>query len=74
MSVPAFTVVVDGDFPLEIDQIWPDGDTPENPTPEDVAAVMRKCGGRLSVLLDWSLEPRVLVYRGHGAERAEVWP
>ena len=69
----AFTVVIDGNFELDIEQVWPDGDAPENPTVEDVAAVMRKCGGRFSVLNDWNLEPRVLVYKGYGAERAEVW-
>lgn len=41
---------------LGIENIWPDGDAPENPTAEDVAAVMEKCGGRRRVMDDWGLD------------------
>ena len=40
---------------LGIEDIWPDGDAPENPTVDDVLKVIAKCGGKRRVLEDWNL-------------------
>lgn len=40
---------------LDVDEIWPDGDAPENPTREDVIAVIKQCGGPKNVIPDWDL-------------------
>ena len=34
---------------------WPDGDAPENPTIDDVLAVIKKCGGPRRMLDDWNM-------------------
>lgn len=69
-----FLVTLDGSCYLDIEDIWPDGDAPENPTTEDVAAVMRGCGSKLSVLDDWSLVHELGVeVHAKGQPRIEVW-
>lgn len=40
---------------LTLDQIWPDGDAPENPTIEDVKAVVEGYGTKQRVYEDWIL-------------------
>ena len=42
-------------------EIWPDGDAPENPTVEDVMAVIKKHGDTSAVLRDWNVYPVLLV-------------
>jgi hypothetical protein len=69
---------VDIDTPtieLGIHDIWPDGDAPDNPTVQDVVAVMRRCGSRSQVLSDWCLdaELRITVTEPFGPY-AQVWP
>lgn len=62
----------DGEFGLE--QIWPDGDAPENPTAEDVAAVMRQSGGIQTWMMEWNIPLRVVVDSFQVAgDRVEVW-
>lgn len=53
---PVFNVDISGYLTLTVDEIWPDGDAPENPTVEDVARVIEDCGGLRDVLRDWSLD------------------
>lgn len=53
--------IVSDTIALSIDEIWPDGDAPENPTAEDVAAVMRVGGTSTRVLHDWSLDSYINV-------------
>jgi hypothetical protein len=49
-------VTVTGDHVLTVDEVWPDGDAPENPTVEDVIAVMKSCARRADELVrDWDL-------------------
>lgn len=46
------------DVELAPEEIWPDGNAPENPTAEDVVAQMRKhCGGVGRLLPEWNLTP-----------------
>ena len=56
-----FSVHLEGPtFELEIDEIWPDGDAPDNPTTEDVVIAMRDYGSRL--IRDWALDDGLEVY------------
>jgi hypothetical protein len=60
-------VEVDND--LSVTDVWPDGDAPENPTADDVAALLEK-GGLKRNLEDWSLMDgavvTISVHDGHG--------
>jgi hypothetical protein len=52
-----FNVSVSGLYQLDESEIWPDGDAPTNPTPEDVAKAMAKSASSLARMLhDWSME------------------
>lgn len=41
---------------LSVDDIWPDGDAPENPTVADVEKVIDACGGWQRIVSDWNLD------------------
>jgi hypothetical protein len=58
---PRFEFEVEGRIFLHRDAIWPDNDAPENPTVEDVAAVIKKAGGAQKILKDWDLEPELFL-------------
>lgn len=45
-----------GEATLSVDEIWPDGDAPENPTRDDVIAVMQKSGSAYRLAQDWNLD------------------
>ena len=45
MKVKTFEFTVTGFTVLEVSEIWPDGDAPEDPTVEDVLAMISKFGG-----------------------------
>jgi len=61
MSVQWFHVSIEGGFDLSVEDVWPDGGAPANPTAQDVAAVMVSCGSKMRVLADWELRPDVFV-------------
>lgn len=48
---------VSGEWTLDVDEVWPDGDAPEHPTAADVAAQMRLTGSVHSVIDEWMLVP-----------------
>lgn len=50
-----------GEVQLSVSDIWPDGDAPENPTPQDVADLIAKCGGVRAVLSEWNLIDEIVV-------------
>jgi hypothetical protein len=55
-----FHITIEGDWVLARDQIWPDGDGPENPTVDDVRAVLPD---NVSLLIsEWNLRPDVDVW------------
>lgn len=57
-----FTITVEGSYTLTVDEIWPDGDAPENPTREDVAAAMKKsCHSTYQLMRDWNLDDGMCV-------------
>ena len=41
---------------LSIDELWPDGDAPDDPAEEDVEDLIEACGGWGRVLVDWNLD------------------
>jgi len=52
----SFNIDIECMLNLKIDEIWPDGDAPENPTPEDVAKVIKNYYSVSEFLRDWNLE------------------
>lgn len=53
-----FTLSLHIDATLSVDEIWPDGDAPDNPTASDVEDVIDDCGGWSKILDDWNLLDR----------------
>ena len=52
-----FTLDLSMSVTLDLNQIWPDGDAPENPTPEDVLEALRDTDSNLfRALEEWNLE------------------
>jgi hypothetical protein len=45
-----------GSVDLTENDIWPDGDAPDDWTAEDVEAVIVECGGAVGVLRGWELD------------------
>lgn len=37
------------------DCVWPDGDDPALPQPEDILRQIEKCGGILNIIREWNL-------------------
>lgn len=50
-----FQITYTVDVSLNADELWPDGDAPENPTAADVRRLIQKSGGIYRVLDDWNL-------------------
>lgn len=64
-----FLVTISDYIEMTVEDIWPDGDGPENPTDEDVATAMREYGSKQRVLRDWELLNDVTVSVGD----VDVW-
>ncbi len=45
-----------GTAALTVEEIWPDGDAPENPTVDDVLAQVRKAGSLWQLASEWNLD------------------
>lgn len=56
-----FHIEVRDEALLDVDEIWPDGDAPENPTTEDVIEQIKKTSNRSSFMVDWGFEQHVTV-------------
>lgn len=63
-----FEVTFSGSFRLAIDEVWPNGDAPEKPTPADVVRKMMKEGSKTRLLDDWNLgdDLTIIVSGAHG--------
>lgn len=70
MSDKTFHIIFDGHVTFSVDDVWPDGDAPDNPTADDVAEVMRSTGEKWLVMREWGLNQFVNVSVDH----VEVWP
>lgn len=64
-----FTVNLVAGYYLLIEDIWPDGDAPENPTAADVKARMEESGPKIQVLRDWNMLYGLEVFVG----KEQVW-
>lgn len=56
-----FTICIDSYFDLAVNEIWPDGDAPENPTAEDVAKAIRKYVNVYDFIRSWNLDTALMV-------------
>lgn len=56
-----FTISVGDESVLSLDEIWPDGDAPENPTVQDVIAHIKATSNRQSFARDWGFDEWVEV-------------
>ena len=58
-----FSIELDASLDLSIQEIWPDGDAPDNPTVDDVLKVLSNHGSVGTVLGDWGFSPEWRVYK-----------
>jgi hypothetical protein len=56
----SFFIEVGDEAHLTVDEIWPDGNAPDNPTVEDVIKVIRDYG-KWNFATDWGFETHVTV-------------
>lgn len=56
-----FEIMYEVSAELSVEELWPDGDAPANPTEADVYRLIKSSGGFVRVLRDWNLEDG-----GHG--------
>jgi len=69
MGEKSFTITFDGSVTLTVDEVWPDGDAPANPTLLDVMRAIRKSTFSESDLIEkWNLSEEILVHVGDGAD------
>lgn len=59
---PKFLLSLEMNVDLSMEELWPDGDGPEDPTEEDVVNLIKSEGGILEILNDWNLSELVKVY------------
>lgn len=57
-----FTFDLGATIDFDLEDIWCDGDAPENPTAEDVAKVIKECGGLRRVIQDWDLDRDLVLH------------
>lgn len=57
----SFSIDIEGSYTLTVEQLWPDGDWPENPTEEDVLALIEKAGGANRIIAEWDLDVEATV-------------
>lgn len=51
-----FEIMYEVSAELTVEELWPDGDAPANPTAADVYGLIKSSGGFVRVLRDWNLE------------------
>jgi hypothetical protein len=56
---------------LSVQQVWPDGDAPENPTTDDVIKALRSRGDFLErIVQDWNFDVQDIEVNGPGGHRS----
>lgn len=50
-----FSFRIEADVDLTLDELWPDGDAPDNPTVDDVIAIVERTPSLHRMLNDWNL-------------------
>lgn len=71
-----FEITFEGTIVIPVADLWPDNDWPEDPTTDDVKALMERCGSKLSVLADWDLLDDAYIRVGvsaMGKDYRRVW-
>lgn len=58
---PTFSVTLESDNQLSVDDVWPDGDAPDNPTTEDVIKAIKEVGSAGRLILEWGMSIDVYV-------------
>lgn len=62
-----FEIRTDSYCTVTVNDVWPDGDAPENPTVDDVLEVMQQEGRKSRMIENWNLpQPEVTVTDGVG--------
>ena len=51
-----FSITIEGEYDFTVEELWPDGDAPENPTAADVRQLIKDSGGVRAVIRDWGLD------------------
>ena len=72
-----WTVTISGGVYLTVEDVWPDGDAPENPTEEDVVAVMHGVSSVWSALEEYAVtvaRMRRVLRKSVGSATSEVVP
>lgn len=59
-----------GSADLTVDEVWPDGDAPENPTTDDVLKAMLKAGSLRRLVNEWMLDIEEVEVSGPGGRRS----
>lgn len=71
-----FSIEFDGGSVLSVEDIWPDGDAPENPTTQDVAVRIAESGWPERFLTEWNMAELLRVWviptAGGSAKSVEV--
>lgn len=59
----SFDIWIEGPiWPLTVEEIWPDGDAPENPSAEDVIEAMKSYGSSSMVIRDWNFDDGLVIH------------
>jgi len=69
-----FTLTVHTEIQLSVDDVWPDGDAPRNPTFVEVMELLKnECVSRGKVISEWGLEEHTTVTVSQPEKGGEVW-
>lgn len=61
MSGKRFELTITVDVVLTTDEVWPDGDAPDNPTADDVRRVFMEGHSILHTARDWGLDDDAVI-------------
>jgi hypothetical protein len=69
-TIVTFNVEWGGSADLSVEEVWPDGDAPKNPTSDDVVQAMLKSGSVWQLYRDWDLDIQEVEVYGPGGRRS----